>query len=78
MFSASVPRTFEIAGKASVVELLLSKVTGEISAFCNSFKNSNRCIGTFRKVAVVEISRNPLLTGVAHLQSYSQACSLNS
>ena len=31
-----VPRIFEITGKASVVELLLSKVAGEISAFCNS------------------------------------------
>ena len=45
MFSVSVPRIFEITGKASVVESLLSKVTGEISVFCNSVKKSNTCIG---------------------------------
>ena len=78
MFSVSVPRIFEITGKAPVVESLPSKVTGEISAFCNSVKKSNTCIGMFRKVALLEISSNLLLTGVARLQSYSQACSLNS
>ena len=52
MFSVSVPRIFEIIGKTSVVESL-SKVTGEISAFCNSVKKSNTCIGMFRKVALL-------------------------
>ena len=78
MFSVSVKRIFEISGKASVVESLLSEVTGEISEFCNSAKSSNTCIGMFRKVALLEMLRNPLLTGVADVQSYSQACSLNS
>ena len=57
MFLVSVPRIFEIAGKASVVESPLSEVTGKISAFCNSAKNSNLCM--FRKVALLEISRSP-------------------
>ena len=78
MFSASAPRIFEITGKASLVDLLLTKVTGEISVFCNSFKNSQTFIVMFQKLALVEISRTPLLTGVAHLQPYGQACSLNS
>ena len=78
MFSESVPKNFEITKKASVVESLLSKVAGEISAFYNSVENSNSCIGIFRKVALLEISRNPLFTGIPRLQSYSLASSLNS
>ena len=78
MFSVSIPRIFEITEKASVVESLLSYVTGEISAFCDSVKNSNTWTGMFRKVDLLESSRNFLLTGVANLQSYSHAYSLNS
>ena len=35
MFLVRVPRIFEIAGWASVMDTLFSKVTGEISAFYN-------------------------------------------
>ena len=78
MFSESVPKNFEITKKASVVESLLSKVAGEISAVYNSVENLNTCVDTFQKVALLDISRNPLLTGVLRLQSYSQSYSLNS
>ena len=40
VFPLSVPRTFKIAGRASMVESLFSKVT-ETSAFCNSVEKSN-------------------------------------
>ena len=51
------------------METFFSKVTGEISAFCNFAEISNMCIGMFRKEAFLEISRSPLLTAVAGLQS---------
>ena len=72
MVSMSVPIIFFflINEKVPVVESLFSEVTGEIYALSNYFENSNTCIGIFRKAA--------LLTGVARLQSYSQAYSLNS
>ena len=78
MFSESVPKNFEITKKAPVVESLLSKVAGEISAFYNSVENLNTCIDTFQKVALLDISRNPLLTEVLRLQYYSQSYCLNS
>ena len=40
-FPLFVPRIFKIAGRASVVESLFSKVT-EASAFCNSVEKSTR------------------------------------
>ena len=51
------------------METLFSKVTGEISAFCNFGEISNTCIRMFRKVAFLGILRSPLLTAVAGLQS---------
>ena len=48
------------------METLFSKVTGEISAFCNFAEISYTCIGMFRKVAFLE---SPLLTAVAGIQS---------
>ena len=41
MFSVSVLRNVKFARRASVVESLFSKVTGEISAVYNSIKNSS-------------------------------------
>ena len=52
-----------------MIETLFSKVTGQISAFCNFAEISNTCIAMFRKVAFLEISKSPLLTVVAGLQS---------
>ena len=52
-----------------MMETLFSKVTGEISAFCNFAEISSMCIDMFRKEAFLEISRSPLLTAVAGLQS---------
>ena len=40
-----------------------------MSAFRNFAEISNTCIGMFRKLAFVEISKSPLLTAVAGLQS---------
>ena len=61
MFRVIVPRIFKIAGKASVVESLFSKVTGEISTFYNSFENSVACIlACSKKYTLLEISRNSL------------------
>ena len=51
------------------METLFRKVTGEISAFYNFAEISNTCIGMLRKVAFLEISRSPLLTAIAGLQS---------
>ena len=51
------------------METLFSKVTGEISAFCNFAEISNTFIVMFQKVAFVEVSKSPLLTTVAGLQS---------
>ena len=50
-------------------ETLFSKVTVQISAFSNFAKISNTCIGMFRKVVFLEISKSLLLTAVAGLQS---------
>ena len=66
MFLVSVPRIFKVAGRSSVVE-----PAGESSAFCNSFEKSITYIGMFRKVALLEILRSCLLTGVVGLQSTS-------
>ena len=78
MVSMSVPIIFFflINEKVPVVESLFSEVTGEIYALSNYFENT--CIGIFRKAALLKILRSSLLTGVARLQSYSQAYSLNS
>ena len=51
------------------MDTLFSKVTGEISAFCNFVETSNMCIDMFRKVAFLEIPRSRLLTAAAGLQS---------
>ena len=64
IFSVSVPIIFVIVGRASVMYTLFSKVIGEISAFCNIAEISNSCIGMFRKVALLEIPKSPLLTAV--------------
>ena len=55
MFPVSITRIVKIA---SVVKSLFTKVTEEITAFCSSFENSIKCIGVFRKVALLVISRN--------------------
>ena len=59
-----VPRIIKIAVRASVVESLFSKVTesNSILQLCQELH------GTFRKVTVLEISRNPRFIGVATLQ----------
>ena len=67
-FLQSLPKIFEIAGRASVVESTFSKVTEEISTF-RKFENSTSCLGIFRKVTLLEAQRNSLLTGVAAVQS---------
>ena len=67
MFPVSVPVIFKISWRASVLKSPFNKVTRDISAFCNSFKNSSTCIGMFRKVVLLRVSRSPLLTGVAGL-----------
>ena len=78
MISVSVPRIFKITERASVVELLFIKVTEGISAFYNSAENSISWISMFRKEALVEISRNSLLTGFLHLQSTGGNATKNS
>ena len=78
MFPVSIPRIFEINGKVSVVELLLSEVAGEISTFCISVENFNTRIGMSQKVVLLEIWKSPLLSRFARSQSYSQAYTLNS
>ena len=49
-------------------ELLFSKVTEEISTFCNSANNFITWINIFRKEAPLKISRNFLLNEVLGLQ----------
>ena len=49
-------------------ELLFSKVTEEISTFCNSANNFITWINIFRKEAPLKISRNFLLNQVLGLQ----------
>ena len=44
MFPVNYPRISKIGGRVLVVEKRFSKVTGEISAFCNSCVNSIPCI----------------------------------
>ena len=56
----SVPRIFIIAGRPSLVEF--RKLTGETPGFYKSVEIS-------RIVALPEISKNSLLTGVADIQS---------
>ena len=51
------------------METPFTKVSAQISAFCNFAQISNTCIGMFRKVAFLEISKSPLLTAVAGVQS---------
>ena len=65
MSFVSVPRIFKVTWKASVVDLFYSKVTEETSAYYNSFENSFKWIGIFRKACPLEISRNSLLRRVA-------------
>ena len=67
MFPLFVPRIFKIAGRTSVVESSLSKET-EIFAFCYSVEKFNSCMVFSEKWPLLEISRGPLLTGVAGLQ----------
>ena len=62
MVSVSVPKTFKTAARASVAESLFSKVTGKTSAFHNFAEEPITCIGLLRKVALLEISINYLLT----------------
>ena len=73
----SVPRIFEIVGRASLMESVFSKVTGKISTFHDSVVNCITFSGMFRNVALLEISRNSLLGGVAVLQSTSCYASKN-
>ena len=67
MLPVSIPINFKIVA-ASVEEALFSKASEEIFAFYSSVENSKTFIGIFQKVAVLEISRSPLLIGVAGLQ----------
>ena len=66
MIPVSVPRTFKITERVSLVESLFIKATKETSVFYNSAENSVTCISMFRREALLEISRNSLLTGVLH------------
>ena len=50
------------------MKLLFSKVTGEISAFCNCVENSVTFIALFRKAALFKIPAM-FLKGVVGLQS---------
>ena len=68
MVSCKLSENFKICWKASVVESIFSKATEEISVFYNSFENSITQIVIFRKEALLEISRNSLLNGVAGSQ----------
>ena len=61
MFHVSVPRNSKISGRVSVVELLLIKVAGEISAFYIFVENSVTYIYMFRKETLI------LSAGVAGL-----------
>ena len=54
---------------ASVVESLFSSVICEVFAFYNSAENSVTCIGIFREVALLEILRKFLFTGISGCQS---------
>ena len=54
---------------ASVVESLFSSVICEVLAFYNSAENSVTCIGIFREVALLEILRKFLFTGISGCQS---------
>ena len=62
MFLVSVPRIFKIAGRAYAVESSFSKMTREISPFYICWK-------VYHTISVLVISKGPLLTGVAGLQS---------
>ena len=62
MFLVSVPRIFKIAGRAYVVDSRFSKMTRQISPFYISVENSII-------LSLLVISKGPLLTGVAWLQS---------
>ena len=66
MFPVSVLKIFKIAMRKSVVESLFSKVTCKISAFYNYVENCIKCTDMFQEVALLEISRNSSLTGVAN------------
>ena len=59
-------RNFKIGGTASVVESHFSKFR-ETSTFCNSVEKNLTRAWYFRKIAFLEISRSPLLTGVTGL-----------
>ena len=61
-----IASTFKIAGWAPVVESTLQK---QQEKFLHSITSLSCTILMFRKVALLEISRNSFLTGVAGLQS---------
>ena len=53
------------------MESLFSKITGEITAFCNTIENFVTFIGIFLRVAFLEISVSSLIIKTAGLQSTS-------
>ena len=61
-------KCFQWAFWVSLVKSAFCKVTGEVSAFCNSVENSTMHIGIFQKVTL-EILKTSILTRVACLQS---------
>ena len=61
------------APQTSLVKSLLGKVTAEISSFYNSVRNSTRT-GMFRKVSLVEVSRNSLLKRTSDI--YPTTCNI--
>ena len=61
-------RTFKIAGRGSSVESHFGKVTKNVIPAYNSVENSVTCIGVFQKVALLETSRNSLLTRISGLK----------
>ena len=69
MFPVSVWRMFKIAMRVSVAESLFMKETCKISTFYKPVKNSIVSFVMFRKVAVLEILKNSLLTRVVSWQS---------
>ena len=67
MFLVSVPRIFKTAMRVPCAETT-SRVACEISALYNFLENSySSTISMFRKVALLEIFKNSLLTGDASL-----------
>ena len=73
MIPVSVLRTFKITGRVSLVESLFIKASKVASVFYNSAENYVKCISMFRREALLEISRNSLLTGGLHSLQVSAA-----